>query len=448
MGRSRSVRSGRSATVVTAADDQLTDEDSSYGPVPPPPDRRHPEEIMAIATAESYEVEEEDYHSVHANSVQNNTSYADDDDDDDNADFEKTDPPAEMTQDEESGEDIDFEEDQSVEIPPTTVVQKMLLRENLPKESRKFARYAAAAACCLILVVIILSAGYGSGAFKDDESTSKAIDGGGDGGGDGDGPAPVPVPAPEASVPSQSPTEAPITQETLERPAAMRQYLASVNVGGLETLGVANSPENLALTWLTSDDVLQLDPTLEADQFRIRQRYALLAIWFNSNDDWNDVSGWLSVEDECAGWFGINCDANGAVTSIDLESNNIQGNIPADISMLTDITVINLSNNVITGAVPAELATLAALEELYLSRNLINMEFSNYDLSSLVSLTVLELNNNAFVGSLPESLWTLTGLEILVLDTNFFSGALSGSISQLVNLSKCSLFRRHAGCLF
>jgi Leucine-rich repeat (LRR) protein len=407
--------------------DEMSDgDDSSFGPAPPPPKHRNPQDIMMIASTESYEVEQEDHYS------RTGMSYDDEETYDQSTDVEKADPPAEMTQDESGEDEADFEEDQSVEIPPTTVLQKMLMRENAPKKEGSHTLYAGIVACCLLIVVIILAAGYGSGAFKDDSSSSRAVVP------DNEGVPTVPVPAPARSA---SPTPAPVPGETLSPRALMSQYLASVNVGGVEALADGNSPEGLALTWLSTDDPLLLDPTLASDQARIRQRYALLTIWFDSNDRWADESGWLVIEDECAGWFGVTCESQ-VVTSIDLAGNNVQGNVPADLALLTGLAVLNLANNIIGGEIPPSLATLPVLEELYLGGNLFSQDLSAYDFSGLQSLTVLELEDNDFSGSIPESIWTLSGLEFLILDDNEFSGELSGSISQLQNLRKYSFARR------
>lgn len=396
---------------------------------------------MQIATVESYEVEQDDF---------NGASYDDEEQGtyDPSTDVEKADPPAEQTQDDLGEEDIDFDEEQSVEIPPTTVVQKMLMRESAPKEGgSRFILYAGIVACCLLIVVIVLSAGYGSGAFKDEKKSSRLdnADGGTtsgdttnggttDGGTTSGGTTGGGTTGGSNVVPTMSPTDAPITPEQASRAAVMSEYLASVNVGGAESL--TDGPERAALTWLTADDPLQLDPTVAVDQQRIRQRYALLQVYFNSASRWEDESGWLAIEDECAGWFGVTCDDSQVVTSINMEGNNVQGVLPADLSLLTGLVILNLASNIIGGELPAAIATLPALEELYLGGNLFVQDLSDYDFSGLQSLTLLELGDNGFSGTIPESLWTLTTLQFLIIDDNQFSGELSGSISQLTLLRK------------
>jgi hypothetical protein len=428
------------------SDEMSAGDDSSYGPTPPPPKHRHPKDIMQIASVESYEVEQDDY---------NAASYDDDDQGTyDQSDVEKADPPAETTQEDDGDEDIDFDEEQSVEIPPTTVVQKMLMRESAPKEgSGRFALYAGIVACGLLIIVIVLSAGYGSGAFKDETQRSSVDNGdggttnnggttGGDTtGGDTTGGSDVTPASSPTMAPTEAPTEAPISQEVLGRAAAMSQYLASVNVGGLESL--TDGVERLALSWLTFDDPLQLDPAVETDQQRISQRYALLNIWYNSANGWDNETGWLTVEDECAGWFGVTCDDSQVVTSISMEGNNVQGILPPDLSLLTGLVILNLAGNVMIGELPTSVATLPVLEELYLGGNFFVQDLSNYDFSGLQSLTVLELGDNGFSGTIPESIWTLSTLQFLIIDDNEFSGELSGSISQLSNLRKYPLWLKN-----
>ena len=41
-------------------------------------------------------------------------------------------------------------------------------------------------------------------------------------------------------------------------------------------------------------------------------------------------------DDECT-WYGITCDANGIVTSINLEQNDVGGEIPYEIALLDNL---------------------------------------------------------------------------------------------------------------
>ena len=45
-------------------------------------------------------------------------------------------------------------------------------------------------------------------------------------------------------------------------------------------------------------------------------------------------------DDECT-WYGITCDTNGIVTSIDLEQNDVGGEIPYEIALLDNLGKCN-----------------------------------------------------------------------------------------------------------
>lgn len=68
---------------------------------------------------------------------------------------------------------------------------------------------------------------------------------------------------------------------------------------------------------------------------------------------------------EICSWYGITCN-EGKITAINLEGNNLQGQIPASFKALTDLTSLNLSKNPITGFDRA-LQPLTQLKTLNLS---------------------------------------------------------------------------------
>jgi len=337
-------------------------------------------------------------------------------------------------------------DDGSVEIPPTKVVQKMMLREQNQATETKSGNgtstrvFGMIAICLLLAMVVILGVGFGTGTFGGDKNSSNSSS--------------------EESANNESETTSdpeatrpPVDGSDLiaesERGQEMRNFLSGISFGGADSFADTSSPESLALQWLVLEDPLQLDPTDAAQQFQLTQRYALATLWFNSDFTWAEETNWLN-EDECT-WLGITCTdstetagnstantASRAVTIINLEGNNVQGNIPQDLALLNSIVTLNLSDNIMEGEIPASLTSITTLEELMLDRNLLAMDMSNFDWSGLVNIQLLDVSSNKFSGTLPDSLWTLTTLEVLVLDNNAFTGELSGNVSQLTQLSTCS----------
>jgi hypothetical protein len=140
---------------------------------------------------------------------------------------------------------------------------------------------------------------------------------------------------------------------------------------------VSNGPtsEDQALNYLIYKDttfknsqLLTLNSTMtNMVQFRIRQRYALLTLWFQqayTSTSWDDISGWLVNANECD-WAGISCASinlggdvgmQEVVTVVDFfNKNTIQGTIPADLGLLTALTSFSVGFNSLTGTLPPSL---------------------------------------------------------------------------------------------
>jgi len=366
----------------------FSDEDS-YGPTPPPPNHPHPDDSR---TGKSGGVQIQGIDDVL-----------------------KDDPP-EANGGKPGGDmNDDLDEDLSVEIPPTKVVQRMQAREAaaplFAKDNGRWMTIVTIVCCLLVIVAIVLGAGFGTGAFKKDSSEQT-----------GDG----------ATQPPQD----------LSRAASLASYLGTVNAGGLEAFTSPDSPESLALNWLINDDPLQLGTATPEDRFRLEQRYALLTVWFSSPSAWTIEEGWLQDEDECD-WYGVTCDpvddddateGQNAVTALELNANNLQL-LPADISMLGRMTVLSMSGNSISGLLPYTVQGMTALEVLDVSNNRMSDDLSNYDWSNLTNLKTLRIGGNNFTGQLHESLWTLTQLEELRANNNNLGSTVSDEVANMVNLA-------------
>jgi hypothetical protein len=121
------------------------------------------------------------------------------------------------------------------------------------------------------------------------------------------------------------------------------------------------TPEDRALNHLIVNDttfnfsqLLTLNSMMtNMVQFRIRQRYALLTLWFQqafTGTTWNSGDGWLVNANECDNWVGIDCTymsvegtvgMQNIVTTVNLLGNIVKGSIPADLGLLTALTYID-----------------------------------------------------------------------------------------------------------
>lgn len=103
------------------------------------------------------------------------------------------------------------------------------------------------------------------------------------------------------------------------------------------------------------------------------------------------------------------------VKSIDLSSNMLEGNIPAEISCFTGLISLNLSGNNLIGPITVKIGQLKSLESLDLSNNHLSGQIPS-TLSSLNFLGTLSLANNNLTGRIP------TGTQIQSFDASVFVG--------------------------
>ncbi len=117
------------------------------------------------------------------------------------------------------------------------------------------------------------------------------------------------------------------------------------------------------------------------------ERDALVAIYSATGGaDWTNRANWLT--DELVGqWHGVNIDANGRVSSVDLQNNALSGQIPAELVSLTNLEQLRLNDNQLTGEIPAGLGRLENLTLLHLSGN---------QLTGCVPAALMDVEDNDF----------------------------------------------------
>ena len=183
---------------------------------------------------------------------------------------------------------------------------------------------------------------------------------------------------------------------------------------------------------------------------------ALVALYKSTDgDNWTNKDKWLT-SNPVNEWYGITVSRE-RVTSIQLDNNNLSGNIPDDICNLDALQYLYLNNNNLSGEIPANIGNLAALYRLYLSENnlsgklpasleklshLVHLILNDNNLggeiipgiAGLESLTQLKLQNNKFEGEIPAVLTKLKVLDILYLGGNYLQGAVPISFNDMKSL--------------
>ncbi|CAM9272041.1 unnamed protein product [Choristocarpus tenellus] len=173
-------------------------------------------------------------------------------------------------------------------------------------------------------------------------------------------------------------------------------------------------------------------------------------------ENWRRKDGWLCPGSDVTKWHGLTI-MEGAVVSLKLINNELEGELPSsmfklvtlqelnlsynngikgclptDIGNMTNLTVLHVYAASLTGLIPKSLSNLCNLEELWLNGNRLQGNIP-HSLGKLRSLRELFLNSNELIGPIPESLSSLTKLEILNLGWNFLEGDFPDYLGNMVS---------------
>ncbi|KAJ0601723.1 putative protein kinase RLK-Pelle-LRR-XI-1 family [Helianthus annuus] len=148
----------------------------------------------------------------------------------------------------------------------------------------------------------------------------------------------------------------------------------------------------------------------------------------------------------------INCGVEGSIpeqigllsnlTLLSLWGNQLTGNLPVSLTNLTRLERLDLGGNNFSGKIPDSFTNLIRLKTLYLDSNSFSGEFPAL-LTNLICLKTLYIDRNSFSGEFPALLTNLIHLEYLDLSTNNFSGELPVSLTNLTLLTFFDLSYNH-----
>lgn len=171
-------------------------------------------------------------------------------------------------------------------------------------------------------------------------------------------------------------------------------------------------------------------------QVQEQDSLSLVAL-YNSTDgpNWDNNTNWLTGS--VSTWYGITVSGD-RVIKIDLENNNMLGNIPSDIGELTALTHIYFIDNQLSGVIPSALGDLSQLQLLHLNGNNLTDSIPS-ELGNLNLLKGLQLGNNQLTGTIPEEIFNLTNLEYLSLYQNDLYGTIPSEIKNLTKLHTLSI---------
>jgi len=141
---------------------------------------------------------------------------------------------------------------------------------------------------------------------------------------------------------------------------------------------------------------------------------ALVALYNKCNGlNWTKKDNWLTGRLDT--WQGVFVE-NGRVVGLflgDLQNSfGLSGELPSELSNLSELRALNLSNNKLTGTLPDKWKTLVNLEEIWLLNNQLTGSLPD-SWSALSKLHGIQFGGNQLTGTLPESWSALQNLNYL-----------------------------------
>jgi hypothetical protein len=238
----------------------------------------------------------------------------------------------------------------------------------------------------------------------------------------------------DTTVPDLPPTPSPTSSPTVNSDELQAILGAFSSVEDLEQVG---SPQHKAMIWLANKDSFDID----FSNTLFRQRYALVVLYYATQVDgntWIDLENYLSpTENECAWGPSIKCNTGifqSRLTGLDLGSHGLNGKIPTEIGLLTNLESLQLAENNLIGSVPNEISNLSKLSSLDLQSNDLSGSIPDV-LDSLEMLNEFNVCGNRLTGIIPESIFTLSGLKTISVCDNQMSGTLSPKLENMEYLS-------------
>ena len=223
---------------------------------------------------------------------------------------------------------------------------------------------------------------------------------------------------PDGPIPANAVTIAGVTQRIIGSPsvsgnsASFRIEISTDTPSGVNEIKVTANGES-DVKKITITDTFSPDPGSVAGD-----RAALVAL-YNATDgaNWTNNSGWLT-DAPVYEWYGVTVDPEFRVDALDLHSNGLSGQIPAELGSLTNLRRLGLSVNRLSGEIPPELGSLAYLSVLDLSGNLLTGSIPP-ELGNLANLQLLRFSGNQLTGCVPAGLLNVAYNDIAELGLPF-----------------------------
>lgn len=245
-------------------------------------------------------------------------------------------------------------------------------------------------------------------------------------------------------------------------------YQVSVRVGTVDTLDDPNSAQYKASEWIIEecDAVVPIDPCDEALLLLNEQRYALAVMYFSLNgNDWNAGANsridkgagegtWLSGLNYCdwsteisganGSYEQLVCDQFGNVLNLNLQSNNMIGEIPPEIGVLVYMTSYISFFNAQNGPIPTSLGLIKPLQTFDVESNNMDGNLFQPEYSGPRGLTEVvnwrtSLNN--FRGNIPTEIGRWSKLQNFWFADNEITGTIPSEVGNLGDMNAFLLYK-------
>ena len=144
---------------------------------------------------------------------------------------------------------------------------------------------------------------------------------------------------------------------------------------------------------------------------------------------WEEDRNWNSPN-AIGTWHGVVTNAEGFVTELVLDDNNLTGALTAGLGNLAQLERLVLDGNAISGRIPPQLGNLARLTMLNLRGNGLEGSIPS-ELGALAALDTLDLFDNDLSGAIPAALGDLGALQRLTVGWNALTGTIPPEIGRL-----------------
>ena len=184
------------------------------------------------------------------------------------------------------------------------------------------------------------------------------------------------------------------------------ESIATVDATGLVSgTGIGMATITAMADEASADAGVEVLDGADEDRLALTRLYAV-----TDGPGWINDDNWLT-DLPLGDWRGVTVDAEGRVTELDLEGNNLIGVIPPELGRLTRLRELTLIRNTLAGTIPPELGKLSTLRELLVYRNSLS-------------------------GGIPAQFAELGRLEKLVVYWNPLSGPIPQGFPQLDHLDE------------